>query len=262
MSSKSQRSAKIIDILKQNTTSTTKELATALGVSEMTVRRDIAELAKKNILDTYYGGIALKSNTIEKESDEQVYSFETEKDLHLEEKLRIARFASTMIEPFDSIAIDSGTTCCNILNYIPEDTACIIYTYSLEVINRVVQMNSDKLRLFAFGGYYHSYIKMFEYNEILSTIEKMHVNKLFLGTVGVSTAYGLSCSEPYEVAVRKALIDISDTVILLADSSKIGKSWFDHYADLDDVDIFITDSNLSSAQRTELEARKLKLYVV
>ena len=60
MSSKSQRSAKIIDILKQNTTSTTKELATALGVSEMTVRRDIAELAKKK-----YTGYVLRRNCLE-----------------------------------------------------------------------------------------------------------------------------------------------------------------------------------------------------
>lgn len=266
MSAKTERSAKIIDILEKSSPCTTKQLASALDVSEMTIRRDVAELSKKNIISTYYGGISLNKNGTSQPADnippKKDYSFETERDSHCEEKLKIAEFASTMVEPFDSIAIDNGTTCCNILNYIDKDTSCIIYTYSLEVMNRVIQMNNEKLRLFIFGGYYHKYIKIFEYNEILDTIKKMHINKLFLGTVGVSTTYGLSCSQPYEIAIRKALIEISDKVILLADSSKIGKSWFDHYADLNDIDIFITDSGITPEQKKELESKNIILHIV
>lgn len=264
MSSKSERQKKIIEILNQISTTTTKELATALNVSEMTIRRDVDELSKKDLVNAYYGGITLKysESSFTSSASPGNYTFDKEKGLHLAEKLRIAKFASTMVQPFDSIAVDNGTTCCNILDYINDNTSCIIYTYSQEVMNRVFSSQKSNFQLFVFGGYYHSDIKMFEYNDILSTIRKMHINKLFLGTVGVSTTYGLSCAQACEVPIRKALIDISDTVVLLADSSKIGKSWFDHYADISDIDIFVTDQGITPEQKQEFENHDIIVHVV
>ena len=85
-------------------------------------------------------------------------------------------------------------------------------------------------------------------------------NKFF--QTGVNIDYGLSCAQPYEIYIRQALIKRSDQVILLADSSKMGKSWFDHYADITDVDIIITDSGISDDYRTKLEYLGIDLRIV
>ena len=85
---------------------------------------------------------------------------------------------------------------------------------------------------------------------------------IFIGAAGVSLQYGLSCVEPFEVEVRKALISISDSVILLADSSKLGKSWLDHYASIDEIDMLITDSGITEEQEEKMTQTGIRLCVV
>ena len=116
--------------------------------------------------------------------------------------------------------------------------------------------------MFALGGYYHSQLQMFEYSGIIDVIKKLHINKMFLGAVGVSLEGDLSCVQPYEVPVRKALMEQSNEVILLADSSKIGKSWYDRYGTIDDLSMLITDSGITIEQKEALENRGLNLVIV
>ena len=83
-----------------------------------------------------------------------------------------------------------------------------------------------------------------------------------MGAVGVSLEGDLSCVQPYEVPVRKALMEQSDEVILLADSSKIGKSWYDKYGVLKDLSVFITDSGITIEQKETLENLGVNLVIV
>ena len=105
-------------------------------------------------------------------------------------------------------------------------------------------------------------IKMFEHTDTISTIKKLHIDKLFLGAAGVSTKYGISCVQPFEIDIRRALIDVSDTVILLADSSKLEKSWLDHYASIDEIDLLVTDSGITEEQKADFEQAGIRLHIV
>lgn len=266
MLSKSQRQAKILEFLKDTPSLTSRSLAETLDVSEMTIRRDIKELDSKGYVTSYYGGISLSTDF----SSQQQHDVSTTKrneyflgdEKHMAEKQRIAKYACSLIEPQDAVAIDNGTTCCHMLDYANENTSCLIYTYSYLIMDKIVRLQNENLRLFVLGGYFHSNIKMFEYSEVINLINKIHINKLFLGAAGVSTKYGLSCPQPYEIPIRKALIKNSDQIILLADSSKIGKSWFDHYAELDEIDMMITDSGITEEQIQEIRAHNVDLRIV
>jgi DeoR/GlpR family transcriptional regulator of sugar metabolism len=149
------------------------------------------------------------------------------------------------------------------LEYMNDGYSNLIYTNSIKVLEYYLSTHNPNLKLYLFGGYCHNNINLLESEETINLISKTHIDKLFLGTVGVSIKYGLSCSERSEILIRQALIKQSDTVILLADSSKIGKSWHDHFAELSDIDYFITDSSITDTQREALENSPIKkLFIV
>lgn len=252
-----------MDILQNESPVTTKQLSSRLSVSDMTIRRDIKELSERGLVHAYYGGISLSQEpSAPKVMNPQLRGHYFEEITHLAEKTAIAKFAASLIEPGDAIAVDNGTTCSQIPIYMDPDMPNIIYTYAYMILDQIIQKNNENWQLFALGGYYHANLKMFEYTDILSTIKKIHIDKLFLGAAGISVQYGVSCVQPFEIDIRRALIEVSDTIILMADSSKLGKSWLDHYAGINEIDLLITDSGISEEQKSEFETAGVHLKIV
>ena len=264
MADKQTRMKEILNLLSSKESESIKNLALHLKVSEMTVRRDVSCLENNGYVTVFYGGVSLNEN--QKKLFPGIrnapYLFDKADKERLAEKKRIAEFATSFIEPYDAIGIDNGTTCRYMLDYIHNVSDCILYTYSMEVMMKAVNLETNNIRLFCFGGLYHNDIKMFESMDVLDTIKKTHINKLFLGAVGVSSTYGLSCAQRYEVDVRQTLMSVSEQIIVLADSSKINKSWYLQYADISDVDILITDNKITEEQKASLMECGIKLYVV
>ena len=260
---KTQRLNQIIEILQNEPHVTTKLLSSRLGVSDMTIRRDVRELSARGLVKAYYGGISLSQEpSAPKAMNPQLRGHYFEEITHLAEKTEIAKYACSLIEPRDAIAIDNGTTCSQMPFYMNPDMPNIIFTYSYMILEQIIRMNTDNWKLFVLGGYYHGSIKMFEHTDTISTIKKLHIDKLFLGAAGVSTKYGISCVQPFEIDIRRALIDVSDTVILLADSSKLEKSWLDHYASIDEIDLLVTDSGITEEQKADFEQAGIRLHIV
>ena len=130
------------------------------------------------------------------------------------------------------------------------------------ILDQIIAKDNENWQLFVLGGYFHSNLKMFEYTDLLGTIKKLHINKLFLGAAGISAEYGVSCVQPFEIDIRRALIEVSDTVILLADSSKLGKSWLDHYARISEIVLLITDSGITEEQKKKFDRADVRLHIV
>lgn len=264
MVDKQARMKKILSLLGEKESVSIKDTARILDVSEMTVRRDISYLEKSGYVIVFHGGVSLNQKSKDNINNFKYtpYQFDKADSERLAEKNRIAEFAASLIEPFDAICIDNGTTCRYMLDYMQDISDCILYTYSMEVLLKAMNLESNNIRLFCFGGLYHKDIKMFESMDVLEIIKKAHINKLFLGAVGVSSTYGLSCAQRYEVEIRRTLMSVSEKIIVLADSSKINKSWYLQYADISDVDILITDNKIADEQKQNLENCGITVYVV
>lgn len=264
MLNKQLRMKEILNILVKKESESIKNLALFLNVSEMTIRRDIDYLAANGSIIVFHGGVSLDKRQKNDVASFQYtpYILDKANKERLAEKKRIAEFAVSMIEPFDAIGIDNGTTCRYMLDYIDNVNNCILYTYSMQVLVKAMNLKSSNIRLFCFGGLYHKDIKMFESIDVLEIIKKTHIDKLFLGAVGVSSIYGLSCAERYEVEIRRTLMSVSDKIIVLADSSKIDKAWHLKYGDISDVDIFITDNRITESQKDILTECGVKIYAV
>ena len=264
MADKQTRMKQILELLANNDSESIKNIASYLSVSEMTARRDISYLEKSKFVNVFFGGVSLNENKRDsiKNFRYSPYFFDDANSIFLNEKKHIAAYAASLIEAFDAIAIDNGTTCRYIIDELHEPINCILYTYSMEVLSRAININSENLRLFCFGGLYHNDLKMFESFDVIEMIKKTHINKLFFGAVGVSTAYGLSCAQRYEIDIRRALMSVSDQIIVLADSSKIGKTWFLQYGDISDIDLLITDSRVTKKQYDDIKSCGINIKVV
>lgn len=236
-----------------------KDLSKSLEISEMTVRRDLRELSKQNIVTLIPGGAVLKRNP-PINADEDNYLIQAAESVMLEEKIKISRKAASLVSPNDVIIIDAGSTTKNLPKFIPENMPVTIICYTLNVLFNVYENKNWKL-VFP-GGYFHNNTLMFESPEGIEIIKKIRANTAFVAAAGISEKLELTTPTLYEKNTKRAVIESSDTKILLVDSSKFGKIKISHFADLTDFDIVITDSGISKEWKEIIKNSGVKLYII
>lgn len=259
MSKKLQRANKIIDILKKKNGATVRELSLSLGVSEMTIRRDLEILKSNNIINNVYGAAIYNPlNNIEKL--ESFYDIENEVVKHENEKIKIGKAAANLIEEDDIIIIDTGTTTEKLAQFIDNDlniSALIFNTNILMALSKKKNIN-----LIFSGGYFHPNTMMFESPEGISLIEKTRANKVFVSAAGIHETLGVTCSNNYEILTKQAIIKSSAEKILVVNSKKFGIVKSSYFADLSDFNTIITDSKISNEWRKKINDLGLKLITV
>jgi DeoR family transcriptional regulator, deoxyribose operon repressor len=249
----------IINNLSANGFVSIKELSKRLEVSEMTIRRDLQELSKSNIVTLIPGGAILKKNPPMNKGEEK-YLIQAAESLMLEEKIKISRKAASLIEPNDVIVIDTGSTTENLPKFIPENMSLTVICYALNILFNVYENKNWKL-IFP-GGYFHGDTLMLESPEGIEIIKRIRANKAFISAAGVSEKLGVTCATAYEKETKKVVIESSDKKILLVDSTKFGKIKISHFADLTDFDIIITDTGISKEFVNIIKNIGIKLYIV
>jgi len=259
MTGKNYRTNSILNRLSVDGFANIKDLSKRLEVSEMTIRRDLRELSKENIVTLIPGGAVLKRNS-PIDTDEEKYLIQTAESLMLEEKIKISRKAASLVEPNDIIVIDTGSTTENLPKFIPENIPLTVICYTLNILFNVYENKNWKL-VFP-GGYFHNNTLMFESPEGIEVIKRIRANKAFISAAGVSEKLGVTCATSYEKETKQAVIESSDTKILLVDSSKFGKVKISHFTDLNNFDIIITDTGISKECEEVIKNIGVKLYIV
>ncbi len=258
------RIPQILEILKIHSSTTVRELSVALGVSEMTVRRDLARLASENYVKLFHGGVkynraSVATQPLEEEGD-KAYLLSNEENMMVTEKQRIARAAASLVQPNDVILLDTGSTTELVGEYIPTDIPLTVICYTFNIMLRVYRRNSMKVILG--GGYFHPNNMMFESSENVELIKRSRVNKAFLSARGVSERLGITTAEETEINLKRAALQVSQERILLVDSSKFGKVYSAYYAELKDFTTVITDVGVSMEYQKLVTDLGLKLLIV
>jgi DeoR family transcriptional regulator, deoxyribose operon repressor len=259
MSNRSERLNKIIAILKENETMPVRRLASMLGVSEMTIRRDLNTLKNESIVDRSYGTATYRRNPVV-ENTVSNYELYSAKIQHNEEKDRIGRFAATLIEPGDVVIIDSGSTADKLARYMPEDMDITVLCYNYNVLSCLINKTLTKL-IFP-GGYYHPTEQLFESPQSIELISEIRATKAFISATGVHEKLGITCANNYEVPNKRTAIQSAQTKILITDSSKFGKVSPAYFAQLSEMDMIITDSGLSPEWKNFIQRADIKLSIV
>lgn len=242
MKKKNVRINKILDIIKSHDNISVKELASLLGVSEMTVRRDVDTLKMNEQVTTLYGAVMYTGNTVSATYSDNYY-LSNAKSSHNEEKLRIGTFASSLISAEDVLIIDTGSTTEALARCLNPTLKTTVLCYNSNILN--VLLENPNVDIIFSGGYYHPNTQMFESKDGLSLIQGTRANKVFISAAGVHQTLGVTCANSYEIETKKAIYNSSVEKILLADSSKFSLVKSAYFANLEDFDIIITDDNLS-----------------
>lgn len=247
-----ERLEKIVRLVDEKGSIRVSELSEICNVTEETIRRDLDKLEQAGrLLRSHGGAVSLK--------DQQPEIPYSEREVHRkEEKKRIAELAVRYIQPHDKIILDASTTAWYVASIIP-DIPLTVLTNSIKVA--MVLSTKEKIEVISSGGILAARSLSYVGPRAEQFLEAYYVDKSFLSCKGVHTDRGVSESSEMQGLVKKKMIDISDKVYLLADSSKFGVQAFTQFASLEQIDEIITDDQVDPAYKAQLEERDVKVTI-
>ncbi|TDQ83216.1 DeoR family transcriptional regulator [Dongia mobilis] len=214
-----------------------REAAALLGVSEMTVRRDVGAHPERF---TYLGGHIVSADDVA-----GGYELDREADSHAGAKLAACRHALRLIAPDDTIFIDCGSTLVHLAQQIPADLPLTAICYSLNVANCLAA--KPNVRMILLGGIYHPASATFSSGEWLEPLGRLGINKAFISAGGVDVQRGASCSHFHEVPIKQKAIAGAIESHLVVDVSKFGLVKPAFFAKLSDFRSILTEEGARAA---------------
>ena len=247
------RLEKLRAILKERRIVRVEELTGDLGVSAATIRRDLLHMENQGELRRVHGGAVADDHRLE----EPVFDDKT--SIAAPEKRRIAEAAAGMIRPKDSIFLDGGSTVLALAALLHQRTDVTVVTNSMRV---AADLAGSGPSLILIGGELRRLSQTFVGPLTRFTLDQIHVDRAFMGTIGLSSDAGLTTTDPREAYTKTLIMDHAQEVILLADSSKIGKVSFARFGELRKVGTLITDKGLADRTARDLRKRGIKTVLV
>lgn len=247
----------IINLLQQKTELSVKEVSSLMRVSEMTIRRDLDALEQQGVINRTHGGaVIMDPNT----GIRYPYILGEQLTRNTREKNLIGIKAASLVRPNETIFLDSGTTTPfvtkNLNPDMPLTVLCYTFTNAMELYRR------SNTNLILMGGLFHRDSNIFHSVENYDLIRNIRADKAFISTAGLDDKMGLTTFFDYEAAIKREMIRSARQIILVADSTKFGNISVTHFADLDDVNMIITDDGLPEKCRSILNDRGINLIIV
>lgn len=209
------------------------ELCEKYNVSKNTIRRDIETLLGTGKIKKVYGGVCIS----DKEPSEP---FRRNID-HYEAKCLIAKKAAAYVEDGDSIFIDSGSTTCQMLEYLTGKKNITIITNNLEFIIKAIP--HPNINIVSYSGILNRDILSFSCfdDHGLEILANLNFTKAFLSATGVTVEYGVMNSSLSETSYKTMAVKRAQKKYLLVDRSKFQKITIKSYCELSDINYIITD---------------------
>ncbi|MGG5260361.1 DeoR/GlpR family DNA-binding transcription regulator [Phycicoccus avicenniae] len=242
----SQRRGEILAIVEERGAARVSELVEQLGVSDMTVRRDIERLDGEGLLERVHGGAVAVAPRV---TDEP--GFTAKSTLMTAEKEAIAHEAARLVQPGATIGISAGTTTYELARAVREVPHLTVVTNSVPVAQLL--HDSPVRPVVVLTGGVRTPSDALVGPVAVSALQGLHVDRLFLGAHGIDRSAGLTTPNLVEAETNRALVRSSRSVCVLADHSKIGIVGLSTFLDLADVDTLITDPGIPTRARQVLE---------
>ena len=247
-----QRQRKILDMLQRGKV-VIRDAASELGVTEMTLRRDLKSLEERKLILLVKGGAILHPARYEPESPESIDK--------MDRKFAIANALYDEIFPAESIFISAGTTSLAFAKVIARRNTLpvTIITNSLPVASTLFRSCCKVILL---GGELRT-----NYLDLVGSIAEKNlaeyqVDWLVSGCDAALSDYGFYTSDVSVSNLEKKSLEIASKAAIIADSSKFGKRALTRFASLDEIDLLVTDCGLSAQDAENLKNANIKLLQV
>lgn len=237
----------ILKIMQSNPQIKVNDLAKDLGVSLITVRRDLQFLDEQKLLQRTHGGAVL------------VHSSETEEDeVQLYRRL-IAQYASTLVEDGDSLFINTSSNALQMLQYVTRNNVTAI-TNNGKVINREYGAGVNVILT---GGELRYPKDAMVGDYAIRSLQTVFAKKAFVGCSGLTPDSGMMTEIANEVSVNELMVNhATEAIYVLADHTKIGKRSSFTSCAIEKVNYLITDEKAPSEILEELRNKGVQIYQV
>jgi DeoR/GlpR family transcriptional regulator of sugar metabolism len=230
-----ERHRRILELLRARQVVRVSALSELLGVSEVTIRRDLEAMERKGLLERTHGGaVRAQHMRIEPAYPEAAAT-------HPEEKRLIGETAARLVEPGDTIFLNGGTTTLQVFRHLDVSGVRVI-TNHLGIAVEAAARNVDLLLV---GGRYRPASNSFVGPFATETLRRLFATKCFIGVEGISLRFGLTTPTPAEAEIARLMMErTKGTVTVVADHSKIGTVADVVIAPLEDVDRLVVDAGV------------------
>lgn len=234
------------------------ELAETFEVTAETIRRDLKELAEEGAVNRVHGGaVAAKAfQTLE-------VSVADRENAQRDAKRLIARAAVAFLpESGCGIFLDGGTTTealAKLMAANPNHRHWSVVTNSLP--SALTLAANPYMELQLLGGSVRAITQAVVGDQALRTLALMRADVAFIGSNAVTIDHGLSTADPQEAAVKRAMIANARRVVVLCDSTKLGRDYLVSFASLEDIDVVITDDSAPRAFIDELGENGVEVVI-
>jgi DeoR family fructose operon transcriptional repressor len=224
-----------------------KELAEKIGISEITIRRDLVTLANNGLIFRTHGG-AMRMDLVNTPVD-----FRNKAASNIEQKDYICQIAANEIVDGDVIFMDCGSTVFRLCQFIKHKEIRVI-TNSLPVL---YELMDSSVAVNLVGGEVDKERQAVHGRIAEEHIARYQVTKAFLGVDGISAENGLSAHSEQEAGITLVAASHSDITYLLCDSSKVGKDKYLQFGAISLINVMITNQETEAVQALRNKGLKI-----
>lgn len=211
-----ERFARILNILEEHGSVTVTELMEQLHASESTIRRDLNTLDARGQLLKVHGGAMQKDASSYRTQDDDIL---LRKELNVEQKVAIARYAAQLITDRDVVYLDAGTTTEPMIDAQMNRNAL----YITNAIGHARKLSALGCTVYLLGGEFKGTTDAIVGEEAVLSIAKYNFTKGFFGTNGVTKEQGFTTPEVKEALIKRRAMEQTKEAYVLADASKFGE---------------------------------------
>jgi len=226
-----------------------KELALAMAVSEVTIRKDLNQLVDAGLIQRRNGQVSLLN----------AQSMEAKIAHHYAAKQQIAQTAAAFVNDGDTIFIDEGSTNAVFAKEVLLHKELHVITNSLYIAN--ILTASPSVQLTFIGGTYNRQSQAFSGPLAKMVLNQLAVEKVFVGANGYSSTLGFTCNDFGQVEISTLVAQRAQSVYVLADANKFASVGLTSVVPMADIDYVITDQPISDNIAAELAAAAITLNI-
>ena len=229
------------------------ELSSHLGVSEVTIRKDLQYLEERNLLMRTHGG-AMRLDYLVAEQ-----TLEEKGQKYQEQKARIGRAAAELVEDGDTLILDAGTTVLQVARHLRGKRNLTVLTSSITVAAEMMRIpDADLIML---GGLVRASSAAVVGHYAEQMVRDHSFRKLFLAVDGFDVERGLTTTHTMEAHLNRIMIESAMQTVAVLDSSKFGRRGLCSICGVESVDVVVTDDQIPDNFRRQLEERDVHVVI-
>lgn len=246
-----ERQRRIAEFLEEGESLRVEALSEELGVSKMTIRRDLVEMEEAGLLVRVRGGAMRRVPRL---------AFEQRADRNAFAKGQIAAACAGMVDEEDTLILDIGTTTNYVARELCQFTNLMVITNSINAALELHQHSQNKVLLT--GGLMYGESELSLIGHLTATaLKSLSVDKAILGCGGITLGRGFTYYDTQEVQARQLMLECARELIIVADSTKFGQERLISLAPLEQASMIITDSAPPKPFPQQLDKRGVRLIV-